>query len=138
MLNCMRDGELTLQTTQERGSLIQLHQFTSLWMRISVSWFCSSPFLTSKIVTTRGLFQLLWIAATVSVLYKSYWIICVYSNVTAGQHNCAILCFNIVVISLNIELTKRNFSPALRRAHFSCNEIKIELRLKFNYCLVCS
>ena len=26
----MRDGELTLQTTKERGSIIQLHQLTQL------------------------------------------------------------------------------------------------------------
>ena len=34
----MRDGELTLQTTKERGSLIQLHQLTQLVDTNQGSW----------------------------------------------------------------------------------------------------
>lgn len=51
--------------------LLNFTSLRSVWMRIKGSRLWSSPFLISNIITIRGLFQLLLIAATSSVLCKS-------------------------------------------------------------------
>ena len=80
---CMRVGELTLTTTKDRGSLIQLHQLTQLVdvdQRVIALKF---TFLDFKHNYNQRPFSVVEIVETIFVLYKSSWTICPF--VGAGQ-----------------------------------------------------
>ena len=80
---CTRVGELTLTTSKDRGSLIQLHQLTQLVdvdQRVIALKF---TFLDFKHNYNQRPFSVVEIVETIFVLYKSSWTICLF--VGAGQ-----------------------------------------------------